>query len=419
MLTRFTQIFVTAILVSGCASNVYYFEQASKQEFSQNNTTSIFIDAFGGIYPKETLPDEWRSNDSKYEAMLFKLFKGNNHRCEELKKKPEAYLLCNESKDLSNWRDAQAKIWQNRADYIFSQINDQDEDLVFLIHGFNNDYKASSKNLGLFIDEVNKYKDNKKFFFVNVFWDGFTTKTGLGAWGNAQSSGPLAGFQLRQLLNALSDKYETTEETPRVVFLTHSSGAFVAGATLGNPIYALPNLQKPKNLWDYTLFKEFREGKPEAGNYRIPRFSSINLGMFAAATPSTTFTHTKDEVRSIGLLSANTSLILTINPRDFALGKGFRLYNLSLTGSTDAGANEKRFCNRLEKMPTVKPNVLNVYAINYEDQDHWFYDLWDEHGLGGSEGYLSEKNRIRNDKFFDAVLHNNYDDPNNLFLKCP
>ena len=421
MLLRLGKLLFLSLFITGCASNIYYFEQASKQESTQNNTTSLFIDAFGGLYPKETLPKHWQQTNSEFEAMLFKLFHANNQRCDELKRKQEAYLLCKASAELSSWRDAQSTLWQSRADYIFSQIEGQDKDLVILIHGFNNEYKESSSNISLLVDEVEKYRGNKAFFFVKVFWDGFTTNTGLGAWGKAQSSGPLAGFQLRQLLNALSLKYDSTELTPRLVFLTHSSGAFVAGSTLGNPIYAQQNLQNPGRLWDYGLFHKYREGNVDAGHYRIPRFRATSLGMFAAATPSTTFTHTKvdkDEIGSIGLLSNNTSLVLSINPRDFALGKGFRLYNFSFTGSTDAGASEEKFCKRLAQMPFVKPNVLKVRAINYESQNHPFYDIWDEHGLGGNEGYLSDKNRKRNATFFDAILHNNYGDPNNLFLDC-
>ena len=229
--------------------------------------------------------------------------------------------------------------------------------------------------------------EENKPLFVEIYWDGFEGLPLSGAWSSAQSSGPLVGFNLRQLFKGVQTAYaDNNVQLPNVSVFTHSSGAFIIGATLGDPYDALPDLKKPKSP-EYAHFKKYKNGKNNT--YPIPDFPQFRVGMIAAATPSETFTHSnkKPSDEETGILSNNTSLIFSINENDFALNKGFGLQNVNALGASGAGADLALYCDELAYL---KEGQVESYAFNFAHPKSWFLDLWDEHNV---KSYLSHDNK--------------------------
>ncbi|WP_159062712.1 hypothetical protein [Alteromonas abrolhosensis] len=407
-------LLMIVFLTAGCATHVYYVEQASSQEKVDKESINIFVDAFGSIYPKSGLDSNIAKSIDKYDG-LYELIISEEFDCTSIKASTEVEQLCtikDKQKALDHWRIVQNKIWKSRAKHIYQSLIGTERELIVLIHGYNNNFNESSNNFELFKEHISKYAEpeSREFLFVNIHWDGFEGNPISGAWSRAQSSGPLVGFQLRQLFNLLAEQFVNNGiNPPSLKIFTHSSGAFIVGGLLGNPYYALPNLQQPQES-EYKLFRKYRKGEPSDGLYRIPTFSSVTVGMIAAATPTSTFNVPSDkEEHRVGLLAPNSSLVFSINSRDIALGKLFRISNLSFLGATGAGADKKLFCRYLSGMPEAKQNVLSVNAIEFEDKEAPWYSVYDEHSLGGN-GYFA---RIEETKsFFDSVLNERHEKRN-------
>jgi hypothetical protein len=254
---------------------------------------------------------------------------------------------------------------------------------------------------------ITKKKHDRAPLFVEVYWDGFEGNIVSGAWGKAQASGPLVGFQMRQLFKAIQQSYKANMHSlPKLMFITHSSGAFVAASTLGNPCSTLPDLQRPPSP-EWVEFSENKMGKSE--KYPIPEFPEIRLGMMAAATASNTFTggtgseklDCDEKGKTGGILSENTTLIFTINGKDSALTKYLGLANFDLFGATGAGAEKDLYCNELKQ---VKGRDTKAY-----DFSDGGVLLWNSHK---AESYLDRANTTI---FLEAVL--GYQD--NYQFNCP
>ncbi|WP_125782591.1 hypothetical protein [Pseudoalteromonas rubra] len=419
------------ITLTGCASNVYYFNEAQKQENLENGSVSIFIDAFGSVYPKNGLPPELTTNIPR-ESGIYDLMSMCDFDCSAVVENTEAFEICQmqhlpEKERYQFMRSVQLKLWNSRAKYLYEQIKGTKKEVVFLLHGYNSSYKDSTDSFKLMKEEVRQHAmpRERQFLFVNLYWDGFEGNPFSGAWSRAQASGPLVGFRLRQFFNAFSDMYKAEGKAPpNVTFLTHSSGAFVVGSLIGNPFFALPLLQNPKESdSEYNAFKKHRHGYESSGEYRIPEFSSMRIGMIAAATPTTTFNvlenkkdnSCKKEVDS-GVLAKNVTLIFSMNGRDFALTKMFNLQNLSGLGATGSGSDKDRYCTYLNVMNESRDNVSKVHAIHFENTYAPWYRLTDKHSLGNS-GYFDRTEQTNT--FFNALLNNDYSDPNKHYVSCP
>lgn len=422
-------IYIIPLLLSltflvGCSSqNSLFIESAMKQNNTESESIKLFVDAFGSLYPKEQLASHLNGNKIP-EGSLNQLFTSNLLRCDKFPVGSEANQLCKYQMPRDEWRKIQTKMWKNRAKYIYKQATNRE--LVFLIHGYNNTFLEGDANFNLVKQQVNNLleKQNRDPLFVDIHWDGHLGSPVSGAWGNAQWSGPLVGFQLRQLFNALSENYtNNAQKTPKITFITHSSGAFVVGSILGNPYFALPELQEfPQNDWDYKYFQTHRHGNDNAGTHKIPSYSEIKVGMFAAATPTTTFySHTNYDKYNkrtedvSGILAKNVTLLFSINNRDIALSKLFRIANWNLFGATGAGSEKNRYCSYLDKLPSNRNGVLRVDAIDFEDQNAPFWKLYDQHGLKDN-GYFARK--ASTELFFNALFNDNYSDPTGRSITC-
>ena len=408
----------TVVFLAACAQNVTFYdaiESEQNQRVEDANVVRVYIDAFGSIYPDNAGVNKIQSGLVESNG-LYDEFSCSRAACDSIDglMQKNIKLLCDASKDavatckpndnplVDSWVVAQTLLWQQKADAIFKKASEDNRDLFFLIHGFNNTYSQAEDSFSLIKGKVEALHEGKKLpLFVEVYWDGFKGVPLSGAWSSAQASGPLVGFQLRQLFKSIQESYaESSEPLPELMVVTHSSGAFVAGSIFGNPYSALPKLYKEKEgvSPEYDLFRKARSGDDET--YPIPSFNKTRIGMIAAATPSNTFTGNEARDKGIrgGLLSENTTLIFTINPKDFGLQKFFGLRNINATGATGAGSDGDLFCTNLEEVNGHK-------NVGFDFSDGGFL-LWNNHG---PSAYLG---RINSDNFLKEVLgyggENNY-----------
>jgi len=386
MTTKMFSIIIFIVCLNGCAKNVHFFEQYDNKTPPTNNTVKLYIDAFGSLYPTDGYPQNFiPSEDSDISNGLYTQTTKDPRLCENIESESDAYLLCSSTEDknkdhLMEWRKAQTLLWQKAAERITQlYLKNSNTELLFLIHGFNNteeDGKSAYKAIRTEVNDV--ISNSQKPLFIEIYWDGFLGEF-KGAWSKAQSSGPLVGFNLRQLFKGLDESYKKQNQPlPHIKMITHSSGAFIVGALLGNPFSALPDLQEvPEDSTEYKLFYENRG--LNSINYPIPDFPSIRVGFIAAATPTTTFAGKLDK-KDNGILSKNTTLIFTMNHRDIGLSKLFRIHNLSFLGATGSGADRELYCKHLDKL---KENDLgtDAYAYDFRDHNAPFYKTYDGHGV--------------------------------------
>jgi hypothetical protein len=245
---------------------------------------------------------------------------------------------------LERWERVQAELWNERSRAIAARFSrDDDVTLALLIHGFNNWYRESSTNYATAERQMRRFLPaGQRLHVVEVYWDGCRgNSSGIGCWGRAQSTGPLAGFAVRQLFNGVETNWQTRNR-PHWRVLTHSSGAFVAGAIFGDPTAALPQLVNPAtNRW-YARFANYRA--TVGGRYGVPQAADIKLGMFAPATPDTTFIG--NDAYSGGVLAPHLTILTVVQPDDNGPNKLFlgcqRIGNSCLGVARDHACNLRR-----------------------------------------------------------------------------
>ncbi len=408
-----------SILFLGCSTkNVYFFNPEKVEDKYADNTIQLHIDAFGNLYPEEFVNnDTYTLNlgtkgglcDILYDDISICTQTSNDdisELCEIIKKHPsqsECTLNC-------LWMENQTRLWSKKAEEIYLKAKKEDKELFFLIHGFNNTSKQASEVFQLVKGKVLNTLKNKKTppLFVEIYWDGFSTGI-LKSWFTAQSSGPLVGFNLRQLFKEISNKYPDNKELPDLYFLTHSSGAFIVGALFGNPEIALPDLSKEKYLdsgYEYINFRNNRDGNNS--KYPIPSFPTTRIGMIAAATPTNTFLGDISSSKKSGILSKNTELILSINKNDLVLGKAF-LFPTNFFGATGVGRDRELY-EDLCTLNNRKESSVSTYAYDFDIP----YNLYEPIKSHSMENYLKHTNAT---SFFNKLL--NIGDDEKGLIVCP
>ncbi len=412
LLTTVKIMIVVAIMPSilGCATPVTFYDSVGKEAtenyIGNKEIHRIHIDAFGNIYPNNTSLSRFGKpleSHSLYDQFLINKDKCPSFTNAESESITDHCLAVSsvthspyddQGLPIDEWKQAQARLWKKYANEIHKVAEvSSDNRLVFLIHGFNNTFSQAESNFSKIENRLRSIDKSDNLIFVEIYWDGFEGPPLSGAWSKAQASGPLVGFSLRQLFRHLDDLYSIDDKhLPETMFITHSSGVFVATSLLGNPYSALPELynEDTKTSPGYEFFRDNRaRNHPD---YPIPKFSKVRLGMIAAATPSNSFTGAPKVDKGVdgGILTENTELIFTLNYKDVALQKYLGLANWNALGSTSSGANSKLYCRYLK---TVKG--VNSKAFDFSDSG---FLIWNSHSV---EDYLARQNA---DGFLAAIL---------------
>lgn len=335
-------------------TSAYFYDRISQP--SPPNQIDLYFDYLGDIYPDDAVNKKPTKRHSQ----------GLRH----------VYG----STDDVNWRQEQDRLLTMRAAKIIALSKKSDQainspgqtQIVFLVHGFN--VEDSRADYAIARQRVREsYEGPADPIFVNVHWDGFkwTSLDAATAWPSAQASGPLVGYSLRHVLNEIQD--DNPNRPVRIV--THSSGAFVIGATLGNPSSALPllyNENKRKGVIGYNrlynnvarLHTRPRSNVDLKGQYGVPQLTDLRVAMYAAATPSTTFAcRDTDDIKCKGgndspqgLLNPNTVLLVSINEHDFGLTKAIIPTTWSIGGNSGLGADHNLYCKLERDLAALYPD---------------------------------------------------------------
>ncbi|HBM88875.1 MAG: hypothetical protein P1U69_06660 [Parvibaculaceae bacterium] len=389
-----------AFLIAGCGTtrwsgkqNVLFYDHVGH---APENVVRLYIDRQGSLYPQTGFSDSYAPFDDvdgdTLRAVVHHVAASDVERefCGGLSADPDSDLriLCTEKAENTDksWRQRQEVLWDRVGARIHKMASKGEEDrtLVFLIHGFNvanarQPYEIAEEFLSAAAG------NDENLLFVEIHWDGWTSPLGLGVWGEAQTSGPLVGFEMRQLFSVIASAYEQEGlSPPKVRVLTHSSGAIVVGSLFGNPIAALPNLRNTNRNSDYEFFAA--NLSPPSGRYRIPDFPDIRIGMLAAATPASTFvgrmprhnvvSYPRDEgFPDAGILSKNTTLLISINEKDFALTKGGVGANSAQTGATGLGTIPESYCEVERRLQGGRTPKVQAFGFNFNRAG----GTWDEY----------------------------------------
>lgn len=322
------------LLLSACSGQHVQF--AHPAAFADPpGETRIFLDDQGDLYPRTGLSADFLVTKANRGSLFDTARAKSAGLCDNPAPETELAQLCTAigpdcNVDLkacfNRWQHIQAKMWASRSADINGAIgatDPKDTTLAVLIHGFNNDFSKSQATFALAQKQMRRFApEGHRLHFVEVYWDGCTNSTGIGCWGRAQYAGPLAGFALRQMMHGVEERWSVgmaqsaTRGTLHWRMLTHSSGAFVAGAIFANPGKVLPRLDKPgSDLW-YARFK--KHGKSTQQPFGIPKLKNFKLGMFAAATTYQTFEPTPE---GQGLPDHPIGILISVQGYDGVLAK--------------------------------------------------------------------------------------------------
>ena len=273
---------------------VLHFDKISKFSKELSPNINLYLDAYGTIYPESGYGDFVLDNSEKQLSryggdISWALGESDSYLCRTAEGGDLQAMCSASAQDVEIIQDA---LWASKAEEILEQFDKtdvRDKDLVVLIHGFN--VPDSTDDYNEVIRRLDERDNNvKERVYLQVHWDGGGKDSGIRAltkWRRAQYTGPVVGFELRRLFNSINDiSKKRGIESPSIRVITHSSGAFLVGATFGNPSSALPALKDGNDI--YRDFKTHLID--QSGRWRVPAIKDLTLGMVAPATGSWTFT---------------------------------------------------------------------------------------------------------------------------------
>ena len=221
----------------------------------------------------------------------------------------------------------------------------QDRPLMVLIHGINNTYGTARRSYKLARLQVEDRFRNRKFAYLEVYWDGYYGDP-VPVWGQAKSSSLRAGLGLRRLLNRLDPR------TP-IRVLTHSRGAAVIASA----------------LWNFPMDSRH----PEIDAYRAAQESvptpdqllDVRVGMLVPAMGADAFDSYFDRTPGRGRPAVHDRIILGINEDDPAVGKG--LLPSWTFGSTELGCNPALFDSAVKPVLKGAASLVDFSACDIHD----------------------------------------------------
>lgn len=338
------------LFVSGCLSapSVHFNTQVRAAEAPP---VAIYFDQVGDIYPASQTPAE----------------------------PPGLWTLKQTDPD---WTITQRRVASNLGKQLGARLKAQGtETLVIMLHGYSNTFEEATDNYAAIRRVIENHPSGVRPVYLHVFWDG-RKRRGLRqrGWGYAQYTGPLVGLHLRPVINAALGIVPSA----RLRVITHSSGAFIAAAMLGNSTNALPAARDRKTK-DYVRFRALIDA--EQGPYRPPQSPDIRVGLLAPATPPNSFAPIGLGPRD-GVLSRDVLLIAGVSERDVATTKAFLSGAWSVLGSTALGSANMQACKLFEGAGQINANQptrnLDVRWLDFSrsatcpDRDLLF---WESHAL--------------------------------------
>ncbi|ASR43607.1 hypothetical protein BEN78_09705 [Xanthomonas citri pv. mangiferaeindicae] len=151
-----------------------------------------------------------------------------------------------------------------------------DEDVLLVVHGFNNDFEDADEWIDVLDRDIRERRPRTRV--VRMYWDGLARDVPIGIWAKAQFNGPPVGHGLRRILNQL-------DPGTRLRILTHSSGAFVVTNALGDGSASFGGFEDKH--WRPEVAQ--RAGAAQ-GDYTIPsQLTDLRVAMLVPAQPANAF----------------------------------------------------------------------------------------------------------------------------------
>jgi len=385
LVLRMALALIAGALLSGCGTtftsrNVFFGEQRGNHVASggEADVIRLYFDRQGALYPDVQVPIADSELRMTRDQSLMEYFLRSNSTCSagndwtgvrrSLCQLPQTEA----GRRVEAWRAVQDELFTEAARTVRERLSAKPRPLFVLIHGYRvadaeSDYRKVRA-------KVTAHPNSGVPLFLQVHWDGLKSPTPAFAWSRAQANGFLVGLSLRRVLKNLS-------EITQVRVMTHSSGAFVFAATVGDPGAVFGALGN-----ESTEYREFRENASGSDRFPIPRNADLRAAMVVPATPPESFAggpHAHKEEKALhhhaGVL-APVRLIIGANPRDFGVTKAILPGNWSLLGSSSLGTSFNYFCGLrdavLSRQGSAVPKPL---LVDMRSPEHKKVLLWDEH----------------------------------------
>lgn len=338
---RYSIVFCCAVFLGGCfnmgGKNVPFGCQIQARPSASQDVIDMYFDRVGDLYPDRSI----EVDDGGIQAALtLKQYFSTSPptSCRTAGEANGSAGPCSISgmKDPARtvrWNTVQDQQFELAAKGLADRLKLKPQSpLVVLIHGFR------VQDAGCAYADVRNRMDSHlagrpKPVYLQVHWDGLYSPAPFGVWGEAQVNGFLVGLALRRVLA------DVPPEVP-VRVMTHSSGAFVLSATLGDPAAVFG-----KRTFDSEEFAVFRANAAGSPRYPIPRSRDLRAALIVPATPAGSYAGGigPDGHNHPGMLTP-AKLVIGLNEKDVGVSKGPINGGWSLFGSTDLGQNAKAFC---------------------------------------------------------------------------
>lgn len=369
---------------SGCRSVLFAERIKSPPAGTDTDSTvRIFVDRNGDLYPSAQVP--LGNPDVRNGIQYYFTSAKFRQRCVASSASPQTELqslceynaLIGPTKDTA-WLALQGRMWEAHARDIAAralQPNGQKRPVVIFLHGYRNKIPDIDQNYAALRGKILRAPalGGRTPVVVEVFWDGRATALPIGVYSLAQPTASVVGFNLRQLLNALSQHVDA--DTP-VRILAHSSGGIISAALVGNTTHVFSDIYPagcvvPGQSINFRRYCEDPAGSDPASPVRIPQLKDLRIGLLAAATPSQSFTGTlrPDGAAPNGVQTNSLGLVLSSNPRDPALGMSCRFGNFGGSSCLGRGGQYAvKVQQHFEARSREKGADLKVTVIDFPGQ---------------------------------------------------
>lgn len=395
-LSRFTLAlaFIACLSTAGCSYNVRYAEDV--REAGERLTCpgagqqiALFLDREGDLYPPSDIsvgdmvtPHARPIGDSGVAT----IFRGLS--------RPEAAGQLNALFSLTGtppggpldarWQHSQQRLKSRASDRIMALLSDNpDARLVVLIHGYNNDYFEAKQWYDLVSCDM--HARDPSTIFVRIHWDGLKENLPISIWGKAQRNGPLAGVGLRPIFSRIAEHGLGRE----AVVITHSTGALVAAALLGDS--SAPFAKSD----DMRFLERIRSSQD------LPDARKFRLGLLIPAAAYNTFD--SYDIGSVGGRAGKEArvparLVLGLNDDDAPTNK--YLLTCKISGDTCMNTWAKKACSSIrKKFEDVDNFAFGIYEFsNSVRNEGETFIFWEQHGVA------AQLMRDRWSGFIDGLL---------------
>jgi hypothetical protein len=325
---------------------VFWRELQNKYDSDSDRVVRVYLDKFGYFYPSPSVPIDKKlflfpaarvNSRTINSGNLFAYFRKNL-------KDQAALMRYYNVQSSGNYEQDYKAVEEQELRKIDRQVHrliqkSQAKNIIFLIHGFNVTDPVSRYAYFEQAVKTKNYESKLKPVYVEVFWDGLSSKGGdlLKVWEHAQNNTRWISLALRDLMRHLSDRLPVT-------IVTHSLGASVATGALFN------TSSKWRNDANTPQVDSIAAAIP------APVDVPVNLGMIVPAIPGG-LTFVDFNKRSPGITAPVNnirSIAIGYNPKDYATSKAFLS---SKFGATTLGCN---YDNELRRV------TMALQGLGYE-----------------------------------------------------